>query len=50
MRLATFAMAALFLSGCAIGSNCSLGQKEPCNFVPYVVPPGATVVPATAPR
>lgn len=50
MRFAILAVAALPLSGCAIGSNCSLGQKESCKFIPYVVPPGTTVVPATAPR
>lgn len=50
MKLAIAAMGALLLSGCAVGSNCSLGQKEPCKFIPFVVPPGTTVVPATAPR
>lgn len=50
MRLATVVATILLLAGCAVGSNCSLGQKEPCKFFPYVIPPGTTVVPASAER
>lgn len=40
----------LAVNGCAIGSNCSLGQREPCKFIPFIAPPGTTVVPAAGPR
>lgn len=50
MKKLFYLMFALAVSGCAIGSNCSLGQREPCKFIPFIAPPGTTVVPAAGPR
>ncbi len=49
MRLLLLA-SVLVLGGCAIGSNCSLGQREPCKFYPFIAPPGTTVTPASGTR